>query len=82
MTAETSRRNVPSITNTPALTPRLRRGMVWDGMHLGYTARQIADYLQVSETTIRRDMRRLGPHPEAGMPDADRCRPGDRGMFL
>lgn len=68
----------------PGLTQRQRRRIVWDGICLGKTPRQLARYLEVSETTIRRDMRAVGsPDPAtAGMPDACRVRPGDRGVFL
>jgi predicted DNA-binding transcriptional regulator YafY len=68
----------------PVLSQRQRRGVVWDGARMGYTARQLAQYIGVSETTIRRDMRVLaaGRDPARTGPDSFRSRPGDTGIRL
>ncbi len=38
------------------MTPAQRRGKIYDGLRIGLTVRQLARYLEVSESTIRRNI--------------------------
>ncbi|HET9969824.1 MAG TPA: DeoR family transcriptional regulator [Streptosporangiaceae bacterium] len=59
-----------------------RRGFIHDGLMLGYNVRQIAEYLEVSVSTVRRDLRQMPLSAAAARrqlsPDAARWTPPRR----
>src|SRR5437016_1408443 len=54
--ARTHDRRTATMTTTFVPTPRQRRDRVYVGVRLGYTVAEIARYLEVSPSTIRRDL--------------------------
>jgi IS30 family transposase len=60
------------------LRPDQREAVARDGLTMGFSVRQMASYLQVSPSTVRRDLRRSAERAEALRtvgPDAFRWKP-------
>jgi DNA-binding NarL/FixJ family response regulator len=65
------------MTVKTGLTIQARRMKVYDGIRSGHTARQLARYLGISESTVRRDVAAMPSlrQESASWPDAARWRP-------